>query len=137
MTAPQPLKTFDFNNSGGLLGVPGPFRHAWDHCVKLSLWETPYSPTNDHFCVPCWHPTCKFLLMKFSYLGSQAISRVDCWFVITAMYMKNRTMGIPTNSGGWTFWEFVDFRLFTYARLDKTGESNGGSGRGRGRRRVN
>ena len=32
--------------------------------------------------------------MKFCYLGPQAISRVDFWCFITAMSMRNRTMGI-------------------------------------------
>ena len=103
MIPPQPLKTPYFNNPGSLLGVPGPLRHAQYHCVKFSLWETPYSPCQDHFCVPCWHPKCKFLLMKFCYLGREAIYRVDFWSFITAGY---------TSSGELTFCEFVDCRLF-------------------------
>ena len=46
---PRPLKTHYLNNFEGLLGVPGPFRHAEDHCVKFSPWETPYNPRYDHF----------------------------------------------------------------------------------------
>ena len=78
-TLPRPLKNIILNNFGGLLGVPGPRRHAYYHCVKFALWETPYSSKNDHFRVPCCpcYRKCKFSLMKFSELGRMAISNDD------------------------------------------------------------
>ena len=64
----------------------------------------------DHFCVPCWHPTCKFLLMKFFDLRRMAISRADFWCFITSMCMKNRTMGILVVEDG----HFVNLLIFEY-----------------------
>ena len=34
--------------------------------AKFWPWGMPWDPSYDHFCVPCCHPTCKSLLMKFS-----------------------------------------------------------------------
>ena len=36
--------------------------------VHAKFWPQgmPWDPSSDHFCVPCCHPTCKSLLMKFS-----------------------------------------------------------------------
>ena len=34
--------------------------------AKFWPWGKPWDPSYDHFCVPCCHPTCKSLLMKFS-----------------------------------------------------------------------
>ena len=48
--------------------------------------------------------------MKFSYLGPQAISTVDFWYFITAMSMRNRTMGILALEDGL----FVNLWIFDY-----------------------
>ena len=42
-------------------------------------------------------------------LAPKAISRAGFWSFISAMSMRNRTMGIPALR--WTFCEFLDFRL--------------------------
>ena len=34
--------------------------------AKFWPWGMIWDPSYDHFCVPCCHPTCKSLLMKFS-----------------------------------------------------------------------
>ena len=57
--------------------------------------ETVCSRRNDYFCVPCWHPKCKSLLMKFSLLGRMAISIAEFWSFIIELVTRNPTMGIP------------------------------------------
>ena len=47
-TLPRPLKTYYLNYVGSLLGVAGPWRHAWYHCVKFPLWESLCSPSYDN-----------------------------------------------------------------------------------------
>ena len=44
------------NNFEGLLGEPGPGRHAEFHGVKFSLLETAWSPRYDYFWISCWPP---------------------------------------------------------------------------------
>ena len=58
----------------------------------------------------CVHSTCKSSLMKFSYLGRMAISRVDFWSFITELVTRNPTMGIPTLEDGL----FVNLLIFDY-----------------------
>ena len=43
-----------------------------------------------------------------------AISRVDFWFFIIAMYMRNRTMGIPALEDGL----FVNSLIFDYLYIE-------------------
>ena len=51
--------------------------------------------------------------MEFSNLGFQAMSRADFWFFIIAMYMTNRTMGIPPLEGRL----FVNLLIFAYLQV--------------------
>ena len=97
---PGPLKTHYLNYFRSLLGVLGPWRHAYYRWVKFLLWTTLCSPRKDDFYVPCWHVTGKFLLMKFCDFGRMGISRTDYCFYIIAMCMRNRIMGIPSLEDG-------------------------------------
>ena len=104
------LRSCYFNDFGSLLGVLGPLRHASYHHVKFSLWETLCSSRNDHFYGPCWRPKCKFSLMTFCYFGRMAISKTDFWFFISAICMRNQTMGISAIEDGL----FVTLLIFDY-----------------------
>ena len=57
-------------------------------------------PSYDHLCVPCCHPTSKFLLMKFSQNAHMAISRVDFWSFIIDLVVRNPNLGIPALEDG-------------------------------------
>ena len=66
MTPPGPSKPFILIKIGPLW--------AWQNLlgygrkVHAKFWPggMPCDPSYDHFCVPCCHPKCKSLLMKFS-----------------------------------------------------------------------
>ena len=62
-----------------------------------------------------------------SYWWNSPLGRMlQGWFLVFYYCHVHKTANYGyTSSGAWTFCEFVDVRLFIYARLD-TGEGNGG-----------
>ena len=84
---------------------------GYDRKVHAKFWfqGTPWDPSYDYFWVPCCHPKCKSLLMKFSYLGRMAISRAVFWYLIIELVTRNPTMGISALEDGRFFANLLIF----------------------------
>ena len=56
----------------------------------------------------------QILIGQFCYFERMAISRADFWFFISAMCMRNRTMGVPALEDGL----FVNLLIFDYLHIE-------------------
>ena len=104
---PRPLKTHYLNCFGGPLGVPGPWKYVYNHCVKFSLWETLCSPSYDRFYLSfstqC-HQQCIFVIDEI--LLTPLPGHLQSWFLVFhyCHVHEKSDFGYATY-GAFTFWE--------------------------------